>query len=109
MAPDQKKERRPVTDGPRDADEQEFEFMVADRRGNLAGLWGAELLGLIGQAAHDYARKFRRGGRHHAEDEMAAELESDLQGKVTAREIREKMGHLLAEARRQVLREKDGR
>jgi hypothetical protein len=109
MAPDQKKERHPVTEGPRDADEQEFEFMVADRRGKLAGMWGAELLGLIGQAAHDYARKFRHGGRHHGEAEMAAELESDLKGKASAHEIREKMSHLLAEARRQVTREKDGR
>ena len=108
MAPDQNKERRPVTDGPRDAGEQEFGFMVADRRGKLAGLWGAELLGLIGQAAHDYAYKFRRGGGHHGEDAMAAELENDLKGKATAHEIREKLAHLLAEARRQVLREKDG-
>lgn len=91
---------------PRDAEDQEFEFMVADRRGKLAGMWGAELMGLIGQAAHDYARKFRRGGKHHGETEMAKALENDLEGKASGHEIREKMAHLLAEARRQVIHEK---
>lgn len=92
---------------PREADEQEFEFMVADRRGKLAGLWAAELMGLIGQTAHDYARKFRRGGKHHAdEDAMVAELEKDLRGKATGKEIREKLRHLLHEARNQLGHEK---
>lgn len=92
---------------PRDADGQEFEFMVADRRGKLAGMWAAELLGLIGQAAHDYARAFGRGHNNHDEDEMAAALERDLAGKASRSEIREKLAHLLHEARRQLLHERD--
>lgn len=100
------KPRKPVTAGPRDADEQEFEFMVADRRGKLAGLWAAELMGLIGQTAHDYAHKFRRGGGNHDEAAMIAALEQDLAGKASIKEIRDKMGHFLAEARRQLLHER---
>ncbi len=92
---------------PREADQQEFEFMVADRRGKMAGLWAAELMGLIGQTAHDYARKFRRGGpKHGDEDEMVAELAKDLDGRLSAREIREKLHHLLDDARRQMNRER---
>lgn len=91
---------------------QEFEFMVADRRRKLAGLWAAELLGLIGQAGHDYARKLRNTRRAHAvedDDVLVEELHKDLGGKASHHEIREKVSHFLHEARRQLLHEKKDR
>ena len=36
--------------------QEEFEFKAVARRNKLAGLWAAELLGLIGHAAMDYAK-----------------------------------------------------
>lgn len=84
-------------------------------RNRLAGLWAAELLGLIGHAAHDYAREVAHAhehveGGHVGEEGGAADdepvvrrLSRDLHGKVTAHEIREKLAHLLHEARRQLL------
>lgn len=88
---------------------QEFEFMVADRRRKLAGLWAAELLGLIGQAAHDYARKLRniRRAQPPEDDELLVEeLHRDLGGKASHTEIRAKVAHFLQEARRQLLHER---
>lgn len=88
---------------------REFEFMVTDRRRKLAGLWAAELLGLIGQAAHDYVRRLRNARRTQAPDDddlLVEELHKDLVGKASPREIREKLGHFLLEARRQLLHEK---
>ncbi len=88
---------------------QEFEFMIADRRRKLVGLWAAELLGLIGQAAHDYVRKLRNARRAHVvedDDLLLEELQKDLGGKASHREIREKLIHFLHEARRQLMHEK---
>lgn len=87
--------------GSRGPDEQEFEFMAGARRNKLVGLWAAELLGLIGQATHDFMRDV--GQRHgHGEDDMAEWLHGHLRGRATLAEIRDKMAHLLDEARRQL-------
>jgi|GEM_PF-1729690 Domain of unknown function (DUF1476). len=89
-------------------------------RDRMAGLWAAELLGLLGHAAHDYAREVAHAPRAAAqpeeeagEDDEAREeepvmrrLSRDLHGRVCAQEIREKLGHLLAEARRRTGGEK---
>ncbi|HTH15622.1 MAG TPA: ATPase inhibitor subunit zeta [Magnetospirillum sp.] len=86
----------------------DWEAQVRIHRDRMAGMWAAELLGLIGHAAHDYARELA-----HPHDSTAQELPShdervvgkltrDLHGKVGAHEIREKLAHLLHEARRQL-------
>ncbi len=75
---------------------------VTRHRDRLAGLWAAELLGLIGQAAHDYARELVHAEDHGAGD-VAARLARDLHGRVTIHEIREKLAHFLHDARRQLL------
>lgn len=97
--------------GPEPSHGQEFEFMVADRRRKLVGLWAAELLGLIGQAGHDYVRKLRNARRAHPleeDDMLVEELHRDLAGKASHKEIREKVAHFMHEARRQLLHEKKG-
>ncbi|HVI50697.1 MAG TPA: ATPase inhibitor subunit zeta [Candidatus Sulfotelmatobacter sp.] len=75
------------------------------QRNRLAGLWAAELLGLFGQAAHDYARAVMHPGHDeqasHGDDaeEVTAKLSHDLAGRVGMAEIRSKMAHFLEEAR----------
>lgn len=81
---------------------------VTHHRNRLAGMWAAELLGLIGQAAHDYARELAHAHEHTPDDErVVTKLAQDLHGKVTVQEIRSKLGHFLQEARRQLLDHKD--
>lgn len=87
--------------------DHEFEFMAAARRNKLLGLWAAELLGLIGHAAHDYAKDIVHSDMEEpGEEDVVRRLSKDLEGKATVSEIREKMTHLLHEARRQLLHEK---
>ena len=81
------------------------------RRDRMAGLWAAELLGLINEAAHDYARELLHGGREgdtpvpDGEDTLAHRLARDLHGRATLHEIQAKLAHLLHEARRQIFHE----
>ena len=78
------------------------------RRNRLAGLWAAELLGLIGHAASDYAKSVMHVGhapdREHPDDaeEVAEKLAHDLGGRSSKAEILEKLGHFLHEAKRQL-------
>jgi hypothetical protein len=78
---------------------------IKRHRTHMAGLWAAELLGLIGQAAHDYARDLVHA-EHHAQgdaEHVLGRLSRDLHGKAGAAEIRAKLAHFLREARRQIL------
>lgn len=82
---------------------------VKTRRDRMAGMWAAELLGLIGKAAHDYAHELAHAHEHTEDDEhVIRRLARDLHGKVTVHEIREKLAHLVQEAKRQLLHEKKG-
>lgn len=88
----------------------DLEAQVRTHRDRMAGMWAAELLGLLGHAAHDYARQLAHS--HDADpsgddEHVVGRLTRDLHGKVGAREIREKLAHLLHEARRQL--SSDGR
>lgn len=79
---------------------------ITHRRNRMVGLWAAELLGLIGKAAHDYAQDVAHAHEQHADDEhVIKRLSRDLHGKVTAHEIRQKLAHYVAEAKRQLLHE----
>lgn len=83
----------------------DLETQVRLHRDRMAGMWAAELLGLIGHAAHDYARELAHP--HDTEgagddDRVVGRLARDLRGKVGPHEIREKLAHLLHEARRQL-------
>jgi hypothetical protein len=79
---------------------------VTHRRNRLAGLWAAELLGLIGHAAQDYVRGVMHPGhpQDHVHDDdqdsVLDKLSKDLAGHVTESELRERMLHFLREAKR---------
>lgn len=94
----------------------DLESQVRLHRDRMAGMWAAELLGLIGHAAHDYARELAHpheagpreteaaGDEERVDEErVVGRLSRDLRGKVGPHEIREKLAHLLNEARRQLL------
>jgi hypothetical protein len=78
------------------------------RRNRLAGLWAAELLGLIGYAAQDYVWSVMHPGHHddhdkvHDDDheEVIDKLAEDLAGHATEEEIRKKLSHFQQEAER---------
>jgi hypothetical protein len=105
--------KRKTPDGGKQADAKhegepvpDLDRRVKRRRNRIAGMWAAELLGLIGQAAHDYAREVAHAHESTPDDErVIRRLASDLHGKVTIHEIRDKLAHLIHEARRQLLHE----
>lgn len=80
---------------------------ITHRRNRLAGLWAAELLGLIGHAAQDYVRSVMHPGHPqdyvHGDDheKVVGKLSEDLAGHATEGEIRERMSRFLHEAERQ--------
>ena len=83
---------------------------LSHRRNRLAGLWAAELLGLFGQAAHDYVRSVIHPPDQPspAEDDherVVGKLADDLVDHVSIGEIREKMVHFVSEACRQMRKE----
>lgn len=91
----------------------DLESQARLHRDRMAGMWAAELLGLIGHAAQDYARELAHpnevldaGGPDTEtmadEERVVGRLARDLRGKVGPHEIREKLAHLLHEARRQL-------
>lgn len=96
---------------PKPSEGGDLDPQVKHRRNRMAGLWAAELLGLIGHAAHDYAREVAHAhesapGDAPDDEPVITRLSRDLHGKVTAHEIREKLVHLVGEARRQLLNER---
>ncbi|CAA7613434.1 ATPase inhibitor subunit zeta [Magnetospirillum sp. UT-4] len=84
--------------------EAALEPHLKSQRNRMAGMWAAELLGLIGQAAHDYAHDVVHSheSSHDDDEPVIRRLAHDLKGKVSAHEVREKLAHLLHEARRQL-------
>jgi hypothetical protein len=89
--------------------DQETNFKINARRNKLLGQWAAELLGLSGAAADDYAKEvvksdFQRAG----DDDVAEKLLGDFKAKgveMTESRLRAEMRALLEEARRQVTSE----
>lgn len=84
---------------------------LRQQRNRMAGLWAAELLGLLGKAAKDYAHDVVHAHDHDGDgdgdEKLAQRLSSDLRGRVDMHEIRAKLAHLLHEARRQLHPGKD--
>ena len=78
------------------------------QRNRMAGLWAAELLGLINEAAHDYAHDLAHGGAHEGEEGLISRLAHDLRGRATIQEIRAKLSHFLQDAKRQIFHERGG-
>jgi hypothetical protein len=89
--------------------DEEFRFKVTARRNRLLGLWAAQLLGLLGEAADAYGKRvveaqLAPGGDKNVIDKVAADLGAKDQTITTAR-VKFELEHFAAQAKRQLLRE----
>lgn len=89
---------------------QELEFKAQARRNKLLGLWAADLLGLTGPAAEEYARSVVAADFEEKGDEdVFRKVRGDFDAKGVSQsdhQIRSRMADLLNSARAQV---KDGK
>jgi hypothetical protein len=89
--------------------DEEFRFKVTARRNRLLGLWAAQLLGLLGEAADAYGKRvveaqLAPGGDKNVIDKVAADLGAKDQT-ITAARVKFELEHFAAQAKRQLLRE----
>ena len=88
------------------AHDADMQFRAEARRNKLAGLWAAELLGLSGDAAAEYAMSVVKADFEEAGNEdVVRKLSADLQGKVGDDAIRAKLVELLPVAKAQLMQE----
>jgi hypothetical protein len=88
------------------AHDAEMQFRAEARRNKLLGLWAAELQGLSGDAATDYAMSVVSADfKHPGIEDVVSKVAADLAGKVSEDEIRAKLGGLLAVAKAQLMAE----
>ncbi len=81
------------------ANDEESRFRVMARRNRLAGLWAADLKGLSGVAAEEFAVSVVTADFEEKGDEdVFRKLRSELDASVSDAVIREKMQTLLAVA-----------
>jgi hypothetical protein len=83
--------------------DQELEFKAQARRNKLLGLWAAELMGVSGPAAEDYAKTVVAADLAEAGDEdVFRKIRGDLDAKgltLSDHQIRSKMVDLLDQTR----------
>ncbi len=88
------------------AHDAEMQFRAEARRNKLVGLWAAELLGKSGQDAADYAMTVVAADFEEAgHEDVVRKLAADLEGKVTADEIRAKLEATIGIAKTQLMNE----
>src|SRR5215469_13435571 len=89
--------------------DQELQFKITARRNRLLGLWAAQCLGLLGDAAEAYAKRvveaqLQPGGNRNVVEKVAADLGSK-DPMFTAARIRFELEHFADQAKRQLMRE----
>ncbi len=88
------------------AHDAEMQFRAEARRNKLLGLWAAELLGKTGAEASDYAMTVVAADFEEAgSEDVVRKVAADLEGKVSAEDIRTKLDNLLAVAKSQLMQE----
>jgi hypothetical protein len=88
------------------AHDAEMQFRAEARCNKLTGLWAAEILGKTGQDAADYAMTVVAADFEEAGNEdVVRKLAADLDGKVSADEIRAKLAAMLPVAKSQLMAE----
>ena len=88
------------------AHDEEMNFKADARANKLLGLWAAEKLGKSGDEADAYAKTvvladFEEAGH----EDVVRKVVADLEGNITADEIRAKRAELLAIAKDQIMQE----
>ncbi|MBV8119458.1 MAG: DUF1476 domain-containing protein [Alphaproteobacteria bacterium] len=89
--------------------DQEFQFKVRARRNRLLGLWAAQRLGLLGEAAEAYGKhvvdaQFEPGGDKNVVTKVATDLGAK-DPTITAARVTFEMEHFAEQAKQQLLRE----
>jgi hypothetical protein len=89
--------------------DQELQFKITARRNRLVGLWAAQYLGLLGDAAEAYAQRvvetqLQPGGTKNVVDKLAADLGAK-DPTFTGARIRFELEHLAQQAKRQLMTE----
>jgi len=89
--------------------DQEFRFKVTARRNRLLGMWAAERLGLLGDAADAYVKhvvdaQFEPGGDRHVIDKVTADLNAK-DPTITAARIRFELDHFAEHAKQRLMQE----
>ncbi len=91
------------------AHDEQLAFKAAVRRNKLLGNWAAELLGLAGAEAEEYAKSVVKADFEEAGDEdVFRKVRADFDAKSvdqTDHQLRRKMDELMQEARRQIFEE----
>jgi len=88
------------------AHDADMQFRAEARRNKLLGLWAAGLMGKSGEEAADYARSVVAADFEEAgSEDVVRKVVADLDGKVTADEVRGRLGLLLGEAKAQLMTE----
>ena len=89
--------------------DQEFKFKATARRNRLLGLWAAQRLGLLGDAAEEYAKRvvdaqFEPGGDEHVVNKVADDLGAK-DPTLTPDRIRFELDHFAQQAKQQLMTE----
>lgn len=88
------------------AHDADMQFRAEARCNKLVGLWAAEILGISGQEATDYAMTVVAADFEEAGNEdVVRKLVADLGDKVSADEIRAKLAATLPVAKAQLMAE----
>jgi hypothetical protein len=89
--------------------DQELQFKITARRNRLLGLWAAQQLSLLGDAAEGYAQRvveaqLQPGGTKNVVDKLVADLGAK-DPTLTAARVRFEVEHFAAQAKRQLMAE----
>lgn len=88
------------------AHDAEMKFRAEARANRLLGFWAAELMGLTGKAAEDYALSVVKADLSEpGHEDVLRKVTQDLAGKADAETVRRKRAELLLRAKEQLLAE----
>lgn len=91
------------------AHDEELQFKAAARRNKLLGLWAAELMGMSGDEAADYAKEVIKADFEEAgDDDVFRKVRADFDAKgvdQSDHQLRRQMEELLAVAAEQIQKE----
>ena len=91
------------------AHDEELRFKAAARRNFKLGLWVAELLGLSGAEAEEYAKSVVMADLEEpGDDDVVRKVMGDLKAKgvdISEHRVRNRMAQLMEEAKREILNE----
>lgn len=91
------------------AHDEELRFKAEARRNYKLGLWVAELIGLTGAAAEDYAKTVIMADLEEpGDDDVVRKVMADLKAKgvdISEHRVRNRMAQLMEEAKQEILRE----